>query len=304
MTTGEILVGTRVRLEPVGLQHAEGLFGVYGDDRAMVYWNTPTHASLADTTAMIRGIVASKELWWVVIRQDTGQIIGGMCFIDANVPGMGYIIHPDHWRQGFGTEAGNLLLEYIFTKMSLNRVELWIDSKNIASQKLASKLGFTRYGHFFQRFPNEAEPHDTLTFGLRADEWAAQKEKTAANSQRTLAFLNVHPVMRVHDVRKTVEYYQTMLGFDVEYLDGQRFAIVARGEWSAERVRIHVAHSDEAGNPGALYITVGMTADLLYEELKAKDVKITRELTTEPYGRREFEIEDVNGWRLMFASAV
>jgi [ribosomal protein S5]-alanine N-acetyltransferase len=304
MITGEILTGTRIRLEPVHLEQADGLFTVFSDSRAMVYWNTPTHANLAETTSMIRGILACGERWWAIIRQDTGQVIGGIWFIDASVPGMGYIIHPDHWRQAYGAEAGNLALDYGFTKMSLNRVELWIESENIASQRLAAKLGFTKHGHFFQRYPNRAKPHDTLTFGLRADEWASQQNRTAPVTQRTLAFLAIHPVVRVRDVAQAVTFYQGQLGFDVEYLDGQRFAIVARGEWSAERVRIHFVYNDEPDKPGAFYITVGMTADLLYAELQAKGVKITRELTTEPYGRREFEIEDLNGWRLIFASAV
>jgi len=303
MIAAEILTGTRLTLEPAALQHAEGLFSVYGDSRAMVYWNTSTHRDISETKSMIRGIQVMNEPWWTVIRQDTGQIIGGLWLIDAAVPGMGYIIHPSQWRQGYGTEAGNLVLDFAFTKMGLNRVELWIDRENIASQSLARKLHFTLYGHFFQRFPNKERPHDTLTFGLRADEWAAWTGRSAANTQRNLAFLGINPVVRVRDVVETVAFYQEQLGFDVDYLDGQRFAIVSRGEWSAERVRIHFTHSDQPDSSGALYITVGMTVDLLYAELQAKGVKITRHLETQPYGRREFEIEDLNGWRLIFASA-
>jgi RimJ/RimL family protein N-acetyltransferase/uncharacterized glyoxalase superfamily protein PhnB len=288
----------------VRLEHAEGLFGIYGDKRAMAYWNTPAHMNVADTTSMIRGMLAANEPWWTVIHQDTGQVIGGICFINASVPGMGYIIHPDYWRQGYGTEAGSLLLDYGFTKLNLNRVELWIDSENVASQRLAYKLGFIPRGHFFQRFPNKLKPHDTLTFGLRADEWSAQRDRSATTAPHALAFLGINPIVRVRDVAQTVAFYQEKLGFDLEYIDGQRFAIVARGEWSAERVRIHFAHSDEPDKPGAFYITVGMTVDLLYAELNAKGVKITRELASQPYGRREFEIEDLNGWHLTFASAV
>ncbi len=303
MIIAEVLTGNRIRLEPVRLEHADGLFTIFGDSRAMVYWNTPIHANVDETTSMIRGFLAIKEPWWAVIRQDTEQVVGGVCLIDANVPGMGYIIHPDYWRQGYGTEAGNLLLDYAFTKLGLNRLELWIDRENIASQSLATKLGFTLYGHFFQRFPNKSKPHDTLTFGLRADEWAAQKNRTAITTQRTLAFLGINPIVRVGDIAQTVAFYQEKLGFDADYVDGQRFAIVSRGEWSAEKVRIHFLNSDEPDKSGAFYITVGMTVDLLYAELQAKGVKIMRELVTQPYGRREFEIEDVNGWRLVFASA-
>lgn len=303
MIGAELLTGSRIRLEPLALEHAEGLFSIYGDSRAMVYWLTPPHSNVAETISMIQGSLTSKDPWWTIIRQDTGQVIGGVWFIDASVPGMGYIIHPDYWQQGYGTEAGNLALEFAFKKMNLNRVELWIDSRNVASQRLAVKLGFISYGHFFQRYPNRVTPHDTLTLGLRADEWAAQRNRTAAMMGRTLSFLALHPVVRVRDVVQTANFYQNQLGFDVEYLDGHRFAIVARGEWSAERVRIHFLHSDEPDKSGAFYITLGVSVDLLYDELKAKGVKIIGELVTQPYGRREFRVEDLNGWQLIFASA-
>ena len=41
-------------------------------------------------------------------------------------------------------------------------------------------------------------------------------------------------------------------------------------------------------------------ADALYGEFKAKGVKITRAICDQPYGCRDFDVEDCNGYRLCF----
>jgi hypothetical protein len=41
-------------------------------------------------------------------------------------------------------------------------------------------------------------------------------------------------------------------------------------------------------------------ADGLYEEFKSKGVRIARDICDQPYGNRDFDIEDINGYRLCF----
>jgi predicted enzyme related to lactoylglutathione lyase len=41
-------------------------------------------------------------------------------------------------------------------------------------------------------------------------------------------------------------------------------------------------------------------ADALFAEFKAKGVKITRDICDQPYGCRDFDIEDCNGYCLCF----
>ena len=41
-------------------------------------------------------------------------------------------------------------------------------------------------------------------------------------------------------------------------------------------------------------------ADALNAEFKSKGVKITRDICDQPYGCRDFDVEDCNGYRLCF----
>ena len=41
-------------------------------------------------------------------------------------------------------------------------------------------------------------------------------------------------------------------------------------------------------------------ADALYDEYRAKGVTIARDICDQPYGCRDFDVEDCNGYRLCF----
>ena len=54
-----------------------------------------------------------------------------------------YTIAQEYWGQGLGTEAAQAILNYGFEKLNLSRLISRIDADNIASQKVAEKIGMT-----------------------------------------------------------------------------------------------------------------------------------------------------------------
>jgi len=60
-------------------------------------------------------------------------------------------------------------------------------------------------------------------------------------------------------------------------------------------------HSHDPALSGALYLNVD-DADALYAEAKANGGKFDQQPTTQPYGMRDFTIEDPNGYLLIFGS--
>jgi predicted enzyme related to lactoylglutathione lyase len=56
---------------------------------------------------------------------------------------------------------------------------------------------------------------------------------------------------------------------------------------------------DPEGEAWDAYVWVD-NADVLNAELKANGVRITRDIGNQPYGCRDFDIEDCNGYRLCF----
>jgi uncharacterized glyoxalase superfamily protein PhnB len=83
--------------------------------------------------------------------------------------------------------------------------------------------------------------------------------------------------------------------------DPPDFAIMLRGEWSSAQANIQLTQSYDP-NIVRLFIMIGPYIDQLYEEYRAKGVTITRTPTTQPWGIRDFSIEDNNGHQITFGA--
>lgn len=119
---------------------------------------------------------------------------------------------------------------------------------------------------------------------------------------------SIAPYFVVDDVVSTANYYRDKLGFSYRrfWNEPPSFCIVMRRD-----VRIMLAQLEQPGvmrpnhridpEDGAwdAYIWVD-NADALHAEFKAKGITIARDICDQPYGSRDFDIEDCNGYRLCF----
>ena len=85
---------------------------------------------------------------WATIHKETGQLIGRCGLLPWTIDGqdeveVAYMIAQDYWGQGLATEAARAILNYGFEHLNLPRLISRIDSENIASQKVAEKIGMT-----------------------------------------------------------------------------------------------------------------------------------------------------------------
>lgn len=300
----QTLETARLILSPLTTAHDTALFDVMRDEETLRFWHHNVHRSVGETAQMIRFLTGERDShWWVIIRRDTSAVIGLVGVFRPAVPAMGYIIHHDHWRQGYGTEAVGAVVEHAFTTIALNRIELWIVAENLASQRLAYRAGFSQRGQFYQRYPHRKTPHETLVFGLRADEWTARQQKQAQTIERDVPFFGAHVVLPVRDVQASVAFYRDQLGFTISYMSGNPpdFAIVSRGEWSSERANIQLVRADDI-NVTSVYIMVGLSIDRLYDEYAQNSIPIISEITTHAWNIRDFTIQDNSGHFLRFGA--
>jgi ribosomal-protein-alanine N-acetyltransferase len=54
-----------------------------------------------------------------------------------------YLLGKAYWGQGLGTEAAQAVLDYGFNELKLSRLICLIDRDNVASIKVAEKIGMT-----------------------------------------------------------------------------------------------------------------------------------------------------------------
>jgi len=122
---------------------------------------------------------------------------------------------------------------------------------------------------------------------------------------------DISPLLAVRNMKQTVEFYKNSLGFKLgmtfpdaenpEYADLSKDGMVLmfipaqnHGIGSEERLGIGVY----------LYMNIDGDIDEYYSELKSKDVRIAVEIKDEPYGVRDFTVEDIDGYKLTFNRAI
>ncbi len=84
---------------------------------------------------------APERLEFAIERE--GAHIGSITYYFQGPPDeveLGWVLHRDHWRQGYATEAALALIDHA-REMGLRRVFACCDSENIASYKTMEKLG-------------------------------------------------------------------------------------------------------------------------------------------------------------------
>lgn len=67
-----------------------------------------------------------------------------------DVPEAGWIVHPDHWGQGYAGEAMRTALAWFDTAHGQQRIACMIEQGHTVSERLAAKLGFVEYARHQQ----------------------------------------------------------------------------------------------------------------------------------------------------------
>ncbi len=83
---------------------------------------------------------------WPIYDKRTGELVGHCDLLDNEVDGAveienNYILAQAQWGEGYATEIEALLKEYGFEEYRLKRLVALIDSENIASEKVAKRIG-------------------------------------------------------------------------------------------------------------------------------------------------------------------
>jgi RimJ/RimL family protein N-acetyltransferase len=63
-----------------------------------------------------------------------------------DVPEAGWIVHRNAWGQGIADEAMRAVLDWFDAAHGRQRIACMIEEGNAASERMAAKLGFVRYG--------------------------------------------------------------------------------------------------------------------------------------------------------------
>ena len=107
-------------------------------------------------------------------------------------------------------------------------------------------------------------------------------------STSPITFEGVIPILRVADLDASLDYYVRILGFSLQWREGDSIASVRRG-----RCELFLAAGDQ-GHPGG-WVWVGVSdAGLLHEHYLTAGAKIRHPPTNYPWAL-EMQVEDLDG---------
>lgn len=131
-------------------------------------------ARLAQVSSDLRGPRADEYRWFA---HDGEKLVGTVSVKQLNwfslTAEIGYHIKESEHGKGYGYEAARLLLVKIFSESPLERLIATIATDNVASQKVAEKLGFQREGLLRKHVILSGRRSDQYVYGLLKDEFTA-----------------------------------------------------------------------------------------------------------------------------------
>ena len=177
------LSGRHMNLEPLGLEHVEGLkLALEGDELSRLWFTNVPKA--ADVDAWVRATLSKQQQGLetpFAVRDAEGAVVGSTRFydMDASVPklSIGYTWYaPRVQRSGLNTEAKLLLLSHAFETLQCASVYLETSWFNHASRTAIARLGAKQDGVLRNhRRHADGTMRDTVVFSIIDREWAAVK---------------------------------------------------------------------------------------------------------------------------------
>jgi len=175
-----MLIGERIKLVPTKKEYIESYIKWINDLEITQYLVMFRPMTIEMEEAWYENLPKRENnfLFAIVISEENEkELLIGNCGIHQvnwkdRVGVCGIMIgEKDYWGKGYGTEALELLLDYSFKTLNLNRIELLVYDFNQRGIRCYEKLGFTREGAKRQAVFINGDYHDTLIMAILQQEW-------------------------------------------------------------------------------------------------------------------------------------
>jgi RimJ/RimL family protein N-acetyltransferase len=123
-------------------------------------------------------LLTTLQLVEFVIEKKDGTKIG--LISHYVIPGYGWMeigpaISPKEAGKGYGTEAMQIMVDYLFLTTDIMRITELTDVRNVAAQKCYEKVGFKKEGTIRKARYYRGEWADHYIYGILREEWKEPK---------------------------------------------------------------------------------------------------------------------------------
>ena len=182
------LAAELVRLEPLTLAHAPGLFAVGQDQEIWRWLYSAPPANVDEMRARVAEALEAQSrggaLPFAVVEQASGTVIGTTRYMGINAAHrqleIGWTWYGRaYWRTSVNTECKYLLLRHAFESLECIRVQFATDVRNERSQRAIERIGATREGVLRDNriVPKDGYRRSSVVYSIIDDEWPGVKAR-------------------------------------------------------------------------------------------------------------------------------
>ena len=150
-----ILKSDNFVLKKIEDQHLDEVYDIYSNDKVFDYCGIIPKHNKNTVYNMIGHFERdyhkrSRVKWGIFANNESDRLVGIIEAVDfnqkVNMVTIGYFLAELHWGKGIATDAVKILLDYLFMKVNVNRIQAEVMPLNEISKKVLLKNGFIKEG--------------------------------------------------------------------------------------------------------------------------------------------------------------
>lgn len=180
----EFLTGKLIVLKQMVSSNLETFAQIENETSTLLLANDdiPFPGTLDDHRTFFEGISGKKEEFiFGIFDNETDELVGSCGVYGLNWKNstcqVGIAIGKNWQGKGFGTDAMQTLISFIFNFIHINKIKLQVFSFNQSAIRSYEKCGFIREGILRNEVFRFGAFHDLYLFGLLREDWTAAREE-------------------------------------------------------------------------------------------------------------------------------
>ena len=173
-----IIETQRLILREYTMEDFDGLYEILSDPVTMQHYPKPY-----DEKGTLRWLNWSLDNYkkygfglWAIVLKETGEFIGDcgltMQPIDGqSLPEIGYHIHRNHWRKGYGSEAARAVRDWGFENTQFDALYSYMTAGNTASWSTAKSAGLHKLKEYM-----DGDEGKMYVYAITRQEWEARNQ--------------------------------------------------------------------------------------------------------------------------------
>jgi [ribosomal protein S5]-alanine N-acetyltransferase len=149
-----ILASDSITLKKIEEDNLEEIFEIYSNDRVFEYCGIIPKNNKDTVKKMIghfeRDYSKKSRVKWGIYLNEDNRLVGIIEAMEfnskVNMVTIGYFLAESEWGKGIATRSVNLLVEFLFKKVNVNRIQAEVMPQNVNSKKVLLKNGFIKEG--------------------------------------------------------------------------------------------------------------------------------------------------------------